>query len=116
MEHKRLCEINTRVVESDIKCPTPTPTFAKISDSVTQPELSLSVNDFVAASNKWKAWCTARNLYYNKSFKRNSTISIGTNSDSLLRVAIKKMVQLDILDRIKNPTQTLSVFRNPTPP
>jgi len=27
--------------------------------------------------NQWKSWCTARNLCFNKSFKRNCTISTG---------------------------------------
>jgi len=33
----------------------------------------LAVNNFVAISNQWKSWCTARNLCFNESFKRNCT-------------------------------------------
>jgi len=43
----------------------------------------LIVNNIVVTSNQWKSWwqhwCTARNLCFNKSFKRNCTISTGTS-------------------------------------
>jgi len=39
--------------------------------------LKLKLTNFVATRNQWKSWCTARNLCFNKSFKRNSTISTG---------------------------------------
>jgi len=37
----------------------------------------LAVNNFVATSTQWKSWCTARILCFNRSFKRNCTISTG---------------------------------------
>jgi len=37
----------------------------------------LAVINFVATSNQWKSWYTARILCFNKSFKRNCTISTG---------------------------------------
>jgi len=37
----------------------------------------LAVNNFVATSNQWKSWCTARIICFNKIFKRNCTISTG---------------------------------------
>jgi len=37
----------------------------------------LVINNFVATSNQWKSWYTARILCFNKSFKRNCTISTG---------------------------------------
>jgi len=40
----------------------------------------LAVNNFVATSNQWKLWYTARILCFNKSFKRNCTISTGIPS------------------------------------
>jgi len=40
---------------------------------------SLAVNNFVATSNQWRSWYTARILCFNKSFKRNCTISTGTS-------------------------------------
>jgi len=30
----------------------------------------LAVNNFVTMNNQWKSWCTARNLCFNKSFKK----------------------------------------------
>jgi len=37
----------------------------------------LAVNNFVATSYQWNSWYTARILCFNKSFKRNCTISTG---------------------------------------
>jgi len=42
----------------------------------------LTVNYFVATSNQWKSWYTARITCFNKSFRRNCTISAGTSEDS----------------------------------
>jgi len=42
----------------------------------------LAVNDFVATSNHWTSWCTAKFPRFNKSFKRNCAISSGTSKDS----------------------------------
>jgi len=70
-----------RVVESQVKYPTPTfqkfPTstpdckLSEISDSLTLREWSL-----VVKTNQWKSWCTARNLCFNKSFKTTCTVAI----------------------------------------
>jgi len=38
----------------------------------------LAVNNFVAITNQWKSWCTARILCFVKNFKR-STISTSTS-------------------------------------
>jgi len=37
----------------------------------------LAVNYFVATSNQWISWYTARITCFNRSFKRNYTISTG---------------------------------------
>jgi len=37
----------------------------------------LTANNFVAISDQWKSWCTARNLCFSKRFKRNCTVSAG---------------------------------------
>jgi len=39
----------------------------------------LAVTDFVATSNQWKSWCTARIVRFNKRFYRTCTISTGTS-------------------------------------
>jgi len=40
-------------------------------------------------------------------------MSTGTSLDSYIKSAMEKMIQLDFLSRLKNPTP--SVLRNPTP-
>ena len=69
----------SRVAESEVKFPTPT--FPKYStpdsDPLTQSEWRFAVNNFVATSSQWKSWYKARILFFNKSLKRNCTISTG---------------------------------------
>jgi len=67
-----------RVAESEVKYPTPTPTFPK-SPTPTRlrflnikNEVCFSKN-FVAIGNQWKSWCTARNLF--QKFVKDCTIS-----------------------------------------
>jgi len=43
----------------------------------------LAVNNFVATSNQWKSWNTARILCINKSFKRNGIISTGMPNSAM---------------------------------
>ena len=65
--------------------------------------------------NQWKSWCTAKNLCFNKSFKRNCTILTGIPN---LRVWCKKWSNwtFGVAVGQQNPTSTSSVVRNPTPP
>ena len=58
-------------------------------------------------------WCTARNLCFNKSFKRNCTISTLIPN---LGVWCKKWFIWTLGVGEKNPTPTPSVVKNPTPP
>jgi len=39
------------------------PTFPKL---LTSPDWSSAVNNFVAISNQWKSWCTAKSLFQQK--------------------------------------------------
>ena len=62
------CGVGGKISDSDSNSD-----LSKISDSDswTQKEWNLTVK------NHWKSWCIARNLCFNKSFKRSCTISTG---------------------------------------
>jgi len=77
------------------------------SNSLTKSEWSLAVNHFVATTTQWKLWYTARIFCFNKSFKRNCTISTGIHN---LGVWHTKGVGQ------KNPTLTPSVVETLTLP
>jgi len=76
----------------------------------------LEVSQFYfGCKNKWKSWCRAINLCFNKSFKRNCTISTGNPN---LGAWCKKWSNWTsgVVVGQKNATPALSVVRNPTPP
>jgi len=112
---RRNYDLVSRVAESEVKCPTPTPTFPKFPtptpNSLAKHEWSLAVNNFAAISNQWKSWCTARILCCNKSFQRNCTISTGIPD---LKVRCKKWFNWTSGGGVgqKNPTPTSSVLSN----
>jgi len=56
----------------------------------------LAVSNFVATSNQWKSWHTARILCFNKNFKRNCTISTGISDWG---VWCKKVIRLNFRSR-----------------
>jgi len=50
----------------------------------------LAVNNFVATSNKWKWWYTAKNLHFNKTFKKTVPIQQARVRNNNLGVRCKK--------------------------
>jgi len=95
----------TRVAESEVKYPTPT------FQNFRRRLLNIKGMNF-GYWNQWKSWYTARNLWFNKSFKRNRTISTGIPN---LGVSCKKWSNRPSGVGQKNPTPTPRVVRNPTP-
>jgi len=71
----------------------------------------LAVNNFVATSDQWKSWCTARIICFNKSFIRNCTTSTGTSN---LEVLCQKWFDWTSGVGVswQKPTPTPSVLRN----
>jgi len=70
----------TRVAESMVKYPTPTPTFPKFPTPTFQNfQLRLLNTKGMKFGfyNHWESWCTERNICFNKFFKINCTILTG---------------------------------------
>ena len=92
------------------KFPTPDSDLSKIS--IFQLRLlNIQVMKF-GCKSQWKSWFTARNICFNKSFKRNCTISKGIPN---LGLSCEKLSNWAPGARQKNPTPIASVVRNPSP-
>ena len=70
--------MKNRFAESDVKCPTPTPTFPNFRlRHLYITWVKFGCQQFLANSNQWKLWYSAKIFCFNKGFKRNCTISRG---------------------------------------
>ena len=70
------CVVTCRVAGSEVKYPTQT--FPKFPTPPFRNFRLLNIKGMkFGCWNQWKSWCTARNLCFNKIFKRSCTLSTG---------------------------------------